>query len=268
MDDPVVASLPIYLSTALLPNLQLYQYPLLQRPLQVPPSAKLAGKKINARFKPETDIIEIHVPFDTREDVWNKKQSREYGQYRHEEDGHKTTSKEEKRLNDLRLKSERIREGAAYMVGVVRDNQLHLHRISATYKFRPNLAYVDLHSQKTKRRRGEEEGTFSDEAEEQEEQEAQPKKSKALGEAKEVMVSARKTGESKFPTGMSDMRRELLRNLRAEELESWVSLKYQDETGSHSLFEGLMAKTDTHLECTSSMAGMLHRAFDQTASMQ
>jgi hypothetical protein len=106
---------------------------------------------------------------------------------------------------------------------------LHLHRISATYKFRPNLAYVDLHSQKTKRRRGEEEGTFSDEAEEQEEQEAQPKKSKALGEAKEVMVSARKTGESKFPTGMSDMRRELLRNLRAEELESWVSLKYQDE---------------------------------------
>jgi DNA-directed RNA polymerase-3 subunit RPC5 len=133
MDDPVVASLPIYLSTALLPNLQLYQYPLLQRPLQVPPSAKLAGKKINARFKPETDIIEIHVPFDTREDVWNKKQSREYGQYRHEEDGHKTTSKEEKRLNDLRLKSERIREGAAYMVGVVRDSKLYCYSIACNY---------------------------------------------------------------------------------------------------------------------------------------
>jgi DNA-directed RNA polymerase III subunit RPC5 len=124
MDDPVVASLPIYLSTALAPNLQLYQYPLLQRPLQVPPSAKTAGKRINARFKPETDVIEIHVPFDTREDVWNKKQGREYGQFRHEEDGQKATSKEEKRLDDLRLKSERIREGAAYMVGIIRDSEL------------------------------------------------------------------------------------------------------------------------------------------------
>ena len=112
-------------------------------------------------------------------------------------------------------------------------DQLHLHRVSATYKFRPNLTYVDLHSQKTKRRRGEEEGTLSDEAEEEGEPETKLRKGKALGEAKEVMVSARKTGESKFPTGMSDMRRELLRNLRAEELEPWVSLKYQDEVCNH-----------------------------------
>jgi DNA-directed RNA polymerase-3 subunit RPC5 len=113
-------------------------------------------------------------------------------------------------------------------------DQLHLDHISATYKFRTNLTYVDLHSQKTKRRRGEEEGALSDEAEE-EEAEAKPRKGKALGEAKEVMVSARKTGESKFPTGMSDMRRELLRNLRAEELEPWVSLKYQDEVRHYPL---------------------------------
>ena len=113
-------------------------------------------------------------------------------------------------------------------------DQLHLHRVSATYKFRPNLTYVDLHSQKTKRGPGEEEGAISDEAEEEEEQETKPRKGKVLGEAKEVMVSARKTGESKFPTGMSDMRRELLRNQRAEELEPWVSLKYQDEV-CHSL---------------------------------
>jgi len=264
MENPVVASLPIYLSTALVPNVQLYQYPLLQRALEVPPSAKIAGKKINARIKPETDIIEIHIPFDTRDDVWNKKQSREYGQYRHEEDGQKAISKEEMRLDDLRLRSERIRDGAAYMVGVIRDNQLHLHRVSATYKFRPNLAYVDLQSQQTaRRRRGEEEGVLSDEAEEEEEQETKLRKGKALGEAKEVIVSARKTGESKFPTGMSDMRRELLRNLRAEELEPWISLKYQDETTSSSHFEGLIAKKDTHLECTSSMAAMLHRAFNQ-----
>jgi DNA-directed RNA polymerase-3 subunit RPC5 len=124
MDDPVVASLPIYLSTGLAPNLQLYQYPLLQRPLQVPPSAKVAGKRINARFKPETDIIEIHVPFDTREEVWNKEKSREYGQSSREEDGQKVTSKEEKHLDDLRLRSERIQERAVYMVGVIRESEL------------------------------------------------------------------------------------------------------------------------------------------------
>ena len=125
MDDTVVARLPIYLSTALVPNLQLYQYPLLQGPLQVPPSAQIAGKKINARFKPETDVIEIHVPLDTRDDLWNKKQGREYGQHRAEEDGQKPMSKEERRLDDLRLKSERIRAGAAYTVGVIRDSKLY-----------------------------------------------------------------------------------------------------------------------------------------------
>ena len=121
-------------------------------------------------------------------------------------------------------------------------DQLHLHRISATYKFRPNLTYVDLHSQKTKRRRGEEEGTLSDEAGEEDE-EAKLRKAKALGEAKEVMVSARKTGEPKFPIGMSDMRRELLLNSRAEELEPWVSLKHQNEVRCHpqySLLPSLM----------------------------
>ena len=67
--------------------------------------------------------------------------------------------------------------------------QLHLHRISATYKFRPNLTYIDLHPQKTKRRQ--EEGTLSDEAEEDDE-EAKPRRDKALGEAKEGMFPARR----------------------------------------------------------------------------
>ena len=109
-----------------MPNLQLYQYPLLRRPLQVPPSAKVAGKKINSRFKPETDFIEIYIPCDTREDLWNKKQGREYGQHRAEEDGQKAISKEERRLDDLRPKIERIRDRAVYMVSVIRDIKLIL----------------------------------------------------------------------------------------------------------------------------------------------
>ena len=54
-------------------------------------------------------------------------------------------------------------------------DQLHLHRMSATHKLRTNLTYIDLHSQKAKRRRGEQEGTLSEEDEE-----AKRRKEKAL----------------------------------------------------------------------------------------
>ena len=55
-------------------------------------------------------------------------------------------------------------------------DQLHLHCMSATHKLRLNLTYIDLHFQKAKRRRGEQEGTLSEEDEE-----AKLRKEKALG---------------------------------------------------------------------------------------
>src|SRR5271170_1526472 len=115
IDDPVVSVIPIQLSSALDPHLQLFQYPLLSRPLTVPPSADNAGKNITARCKPKSDRMEIHVPFDTRQEVWNQRRGLEYGDARREEDGKNPSSREESRLEELRLRSERVPHRGVYM---------------------------------------------------------------------------------------------------------------------------------------------------------
>lgn len=123
LDDPVVSVIPIQLSSALDPHLQLHQFPLMTRPLVVPPSASNAGRIISARRKPLADRLEIHVPFDTREDVWNARRGLEYGEARGEEDGKKPSAREERRLEELRLQSERILHRGVYMLGIWRGGR-------------------------------------------------------------------------------------------------------------------------------------------------
>lgn len=128
-DDPVVSILPIHLSNNLAPNVHLHQFPLLSRPLQVPPSATLSGKRIRARLKPNTKRLEIHIPVDTRPEVWNGEKSTELGLGRLEDDKEKNQDVgrvklkegEAPRLSELRLRSEQIPHTGAYMLGIVRD---------------------------------------------------------------------------------------------------------------------------------------------------
>lgn len=136
MDDPVVAVLPIHFSNSLVPNIQLHLFPLLFRPLQVPPSAAESGKRIRARHKPHIGRVEVHVPVDTRKEVWNPEKGIEYGAARAEGDQQdnapdkkdKTKQKEgeEPRLNEVRMSSEKIPERGAYMLGIVRDGSSFL----------------------------------------------------------------------------------------------------------------------------------------------
>ena len=132
-DDQIISTLPIHISSSLLPGLQIYQFPLLTRPLQVPPSAAQSGKKIRARMKPKTGRLEIHVPVDTRQEVWNKERSKELGRARTEDDaekGHGDKGKQKEtddyRLSEIRLQSERIPDRGTYMLGVVREGKLSL----------------------------------------------------------------------------------------------------------------------------------------------
>lgn len=128
-DDQIVSVLPIHFSNALVPNVQLHQFPLLTRPLQVPPSAAASGKRIKARLKPHTRRFEVHVPVDTRPEVWNTEKSTDLGVARAEDDKEKNqeTAKmkqregEEPRLAEVRLRSEPVSQTGAYVLGVVRD---------------------------------------------------------------------------------------------------------------------------------------------------
>lgn len=128
-DDPVVSVLPIHYSNALSSNLQIHQFPLLNRPLQTPPSAALSGKRIRARIKPNVRRLEVHVPADTRQGFWNPDKSKEMGAGRIDDDRDKNQElgkgkqreAEEPRLGEVRMRSEQIPQKGVYMLGIVRD---------------------------------------------------------------------------------------------------------------------------------------------------
>jgi DNA-directed RNA polymerase-3 subunit RPC5 len=128
-EDLIVTRLPIYFSNGLEPNLHIHQFPLLSRPLQAPPSAVSAGKRIKARIKPAMRRMEINVPVDTRPDVWNLERGTMLGQARIDDDREKNQELaqvkqregEEPRLSEVRMQSERVMQKGAYMLGVVRD---------------------------------------------------------------------------------------------------------------------------------------------------
>jgi DNA-directed RNA polymerase III subunit RPC5 len=133
-EDRIVGVLPIQLSNNLAPNLQLHQFPLLNRSLEAPPSAALSGKRIRARLKPTTRRLEVHVPVDTRPEVWNTEKSKELGAGRSEDDkeknqvdGRKLKEGEEPRLSEVRYRSEEISHVGAYMLGVVHDGESLVH---------------------------------------------------------------------------------------------------------------------------------------------
>lgn len=140
-DDPLVAVLPVHFSNVLAPNLQLHQFPLLTRPLQVPPSAAASGKRVRARLKPKTRRFEVHIPVDTRPEVWNAERSRELGSARTEDDKEKNQEGaklkqregEEPRLTEVRLRSEQVSQAGAYVLGVIRDGKHRTQEFRSLY---------------------------------------------------------------------------------------------------------------------------------------
>lgn len=131
VEDQLVTRLPIHFSNSVEPNIHIHQFPLLTRPLQVPPSAAAAGKRIRARIKPAVRRLEIHVPVDTRPEVWNSERGTELGQARLDDDREKnqevkvkTREGEEPRLSEVRMQSEHVAHKGVYMLGIVRDGAL------------------------------------------------------------------------------------------------------------------------------------------------
>jgi DNA-directed RNA polymerase-3 subunit RPC5 len=265
-DDRIVNVLPVHLSNNLAPNLQLHQFPLLNRSLGVPPSASISGKRIRARLKPTARRLEVHVPVDPRPEVWNIEKSKELGAGRTEDDkeknqvsGSKLKEGEEPRLSEVRYRSEEIPHVGAYMLGVVRDGKrlvysvrtkfihhsgtLHLHPLNETHQLRPTLTYLDALSSKSRRSRGADSDSDSGDGSPPDPDDPTPgtvhkKAKKAVGEAKEVQVVARKAEEKggrDLQGGLSTMRRELLMSLRAEEEEEWQGLAYHSPEVSWDL---------------------------------
>ncbi|KAJ3000180.1 hypothetical protein NUW54_g6830 [Trametes sanguinea] len=119
-----------------------------------------------------------------------------------------------------------------YVLGVLREGRLHLHPISETHQFRPTLTYMDMHTRKTRRTR--EDDSDEDDGPPPDPDEPVPvpvpkKEKKPAGDAKEVQVAVRKTGESsglQFQGGLTQVRRDMLTMIHAEEDERWDDYEY------------------------------------------
>jgi DNA-directed RNA polymerase III subunit RPC5 len=131
-EDQVIGVLPIHYSNALAPNIHIHQFPVLTRPLQAPPSAVSSGKRVRARVKPGVRRLEIHVPIDTRPDVWNSEKAKTLGAAQAADDHEKNQEPgkakqkegEDPRLTEVRMRSEQIRQKGVHMLGVVRDGNV------------------------------------------------------------------------------------------------------------------------------------------------
>lgn len=135
-EDRLVSTVPIYFSNTLAPNVHLHQYPLLTRPLEVPPTAAASGKKIRARVKPGVRRLEVHVPVDMRPEVWNHERAKDLGAARVADDKEKNEDSavkgkqredEEPRLSEIRMRSEQVPHNGAYVLGVLRDGKWYFN---------------------------------------------------------------------------------------------------------------------------------------------
>lgn len=266
-EDELVSSIPVRYSNKL--SLHVHQFPLLTRPLQVPPSASASGKRITARIKPKVRKLEVHVPADTRPEVWNNQRGYDLGVAQLADDREKNQEQkkegdEEPRLTDIRMRSEQITQKGVYLLGIIRDDELHLHPISETHQFRPTLTYLDVLSRKSRRYDADSDSDSNGPPPDPDELPPVPvkkEKKAAVGETREVHVSARKMADDK--TGqlaqLSTVRREMLAAIRADEDEAWQNMEYFDVTTleSEEDFEKIFSQNREELTCSTNMTAFL-----------
>ncbi|KAF8973891.1 DNA-directed RNA polymerase III subunit Rpc5 [Flammula alnicola] len=267
-NDELVSTLPIHYSDVLAPNIQIHQFPLLIRPLQAPPSAVLSGKRITARYKLQTRRLEIHVPVDTRSEVYNVEKSKALGSGRLQDDREKNQQRnvrddDDPRLSEVRLRSEEIIQRGVHVLGIVRDGKLHLHPISEAHQLRPTLTYLDILSRRNRRSRGTGSDSDSDDGPPPDPDEVAPvvapkKEKKAPTDVREVHVTARKSDDQNGSGqgGLSAVRREMLHIIRSEEDEKWEDLEFCDVTTEQSstAFESIFSQKDEALECSTNIS--------------
>ncbi|KZO98350.1 hypothetical protein CALVIDRAFT_535428 [Calocera viscosa TUFC12733] len=262
-----IATIPIHLSNSLAPYLSIHQFPLLTQ-LRVPASAEAAGRRIKARHKPKTGIIEVRLPLDTREEVYNDDRGKELGVGREAEEAESSSASSrrkrkardeeemQKRLDEVRLVSQRTKgtkQRTTNMIGILRGDKLYLHPLEKTYQLRPSLDYLDALAAKEKEsRRGRDD---DDEEEEDDEREGRVKPR----DVREVIGSVKGTGGDKEFGGMSTVRKEMLVMVRDEKEEKWHDLEWNDNNTERAnvLYESLFPSTEHVLKSATKLGDVL-----------
>ncbi|KAM3584543.1 hypothetical protein VKS41_003352 [Umbelopsis sp. WA50703] len=220
-EDELVQEIPVYLSTKLAQNLYLFQYPLRQLPF-TPETGPCA-----ARIKPKSNMLEVDIPLDTRAPTYDKARGDDLAAavsgekfktiYDQDESDYSGRPQTRTLLDKQTLGSTLIPSKTKYLVGVLRDKELHVTPLTNTVQLRPTLSYIDKSDEKEK---------ASMKRAQQEEVKEEPKA--PVGKPQTVQMSVINAENENAPR--KNMYSMAVRN--AED-ESWVKLEYFDETVSY-----------------------------------
>ncbi|KAL1920262.1 uncharacterized protein VTP21DRAFT_1408 [Calcarisporiella thermophila] len=235
--DQIVREIPIYLTHQLASYLHLFQYPV--RNLGFTPETG----PIAARLKPKARLIELDLPLHTESPLYDKERGEELSLgtsdrvVRTAYDRMETEEDKKELLEKQTLSSQLVPAAARYMVGVLREDELHLTPIHGSVQLRPNLNYLDKIDEKykaaTKR--------ITDEESKDEEQ-PQPSTSKA----KSISVSVKSANPEQ-----TTQKSPYTRASRFAENEPWTKLQYFDETTEQSeiIFQQMLSRNRAALRC-------------------
>lgn len=120
-DDEIVLEYPVYYSNEYLEKLYLLQYP--TRPAVRPFVDAKGSGIIDSRIKPKSQVFEVDVPIETSH-FYDKEKGDNWGG-----------------LNK-QVFSGVAKSAEGSMIGVFKDNELHLNPIHATAQLRPQFSYI------------------------------------------------------------------------------------------------------------------------------
>ncbi|KAI9495647.1 DNA-directed RNA polymerase III subunit Rpc5 [Zychaea mexicana] len=230
-DDEVLAEIPVYLSNNLSKYLYVYQYPLRNAPF-----TSRTGP-VAARIKPRAHMVELDLPIDTRSPHYSSERGEDFAMgmndkkiktaydkrmEEHEEEqlyGRSGSMKKEEELLDrMTFSSTEVPAQTKYVVGALRDGELHLTPVRGTIQMRPAFKYIDKIDEKFK--------AANKRIQESEKDEEETKKKAAeAGKAQTLQVSM-KNAERDGPA----RRNAYSLAVRNAEEEAWQPVVYYDET--------------------------------------
>ncbi|KAJ3163085.1 DNA-directed RNA polymerase III subunit RPC5 [Geranomyces michiganensis] len=146
-DDPVIKEVDVFFSQELVQKLCLFQFPTRPHPFdeQTRPTA--------GRMKPATKRFELEIPLQTRSEHYNRERGEELGQGTDNAPMRGVFDYDEARapaklLDKQTFSSSLLPSQANYMVGVIKNDELHLTSIGTALQLRTSLFYIDKIAEK------------------------------------------------------------------------------------------------------------------------
>ncbi|GJN91621.1 hypothetical protein Rhopal_004644-T1 [Rhodotorula paludigena] len=241
--------------------------------------------RLQAQYKPHTQHLEVTLPMERHAERWNDDHAKRYaegvvedrdrererqleaknkgkgrrkrrdGAGEDEDEARYREEKESRRLDKMVYASSGVPEVTSYLIGVVKNDALHLNPVNQTLQLRPSLTYLDnLLALERRAKRA------AQQAEDDSDEEISDTELKKEQVAKAVQVQVKQQqqqqqggggGSGADTRGASALRSGgLFAPMRAEEAESWKPLKHYhaNTDAAEDAFQRMFAATDKKLK--------------------